>query len=158
MTDEQRERLKQIRRWRMMHVSANSDPYADLSRAFSEIDFVLSLLDSQAAARPIGWISCGLRHGHDRIVDIVFENADCAKAFIDGVDPVAGPIVAATTMHSLCMEKVKEMRDRFQQAADSSSLPNDLTASRDRAVANALTRLLGDLESLPLEQVEQEKR
>lgn len=49
MTDEQQERLKQIRRWRMMHVSANSDPYVDLSRAFGEIDFLLSLHDSQAA-------------------------------------------------------------------------------------------------------------
>lgn len=45
MSDEQQERLKKIRRWRMMHVSVNSDPYADLSRAFGEIDFLLSVID-----------------------------------------------------------------------------------------------------------------
>lgn len=57
---------------------------------------------------------------------------------------------AAQPSHSLAnaIARVREMRDRFQQAADSSTLPNDLTASRDTAVANALTRLLSDVESL----------
>lgn len=39
-----RERVRQIRRWLMLYVSANSDPYADLTRAFREIRFLLALL------------------------------------------------------------------------------------------------------------------
>lgn len=64
---------------------------------------------------------------------------------------------AAIRMRDACVVKVRIRRDKFQAAADASSLPNDLTASRDAATAAALTRLLDELESLTLEQGEQEK-
>lgn len=102
------ERLQQIRERRNALQLRHGDwpcqtVHNDRERAFqqyvlADIDYLLSLVDGPASRQPVGWISCGLRRGHDRIVDIVFENADCAKAFIDGVEPVAGPIVAATAM------------------------------------------------------------
>lgn len=101
-----------------------------------------SLLDSHADPRPYGnqhYPYCARHEGGNY-------NATLACTCYDY------PLVAATAMHNACVEKVKEMRDRFQRAADSSSLPNDLTASRDAAAANALTRLLAEMESLTLEQ------
>lgn len=49
MTPEQKQRIEQIERWLMLHVSANSDPYTDRARAFGELHFLLSLVNEQEA-------------------------------------------------------------------------------------------------------------
>lgn len=115
MTNEQERRLKQIRErlemWQdtMDFVKPTPQDFKELAQ---DCTALLSLVDGQVAVRPFGWVSCGLRNGNDRIVDIVFENADCAKAFIDNVEPVDGPIVIADSMRSACIEKVAALRDR----------------------------------------------
>lgn len=119
MTEEQTERLKQIQRWRMLHVSANSDPYADLARAFSDIDFLLSLPDSRAV----------------QMGKWEFTADELERRYLNATRQGT-----ATTMRSRCVEKIREY----------------LTDCRDEE-RGILEAVAAELESLPLDQVEQEK-
>lgn len=185
MTEEQIERLKQIReRVRRLEQSADDPHVKDWGGAYyGDVYFLLSLHDSQGEHRcphfqPKGEDSGGA-YNAGIIQEVTNDLLDSwarerlhakptswytllIKQLIQRIANLRVMLTVsnntATSMRSRCVEKVKELRDRFQQAAEASSLPNDLTASRDAAVANALTRLLGELESLSLEQGEQEKR
>lgn len=115
--------------------------------------FLLSLLDGQATTKPTGWISCGLRQGRDdRIVDIVFENAECAKAFIDGVEPTVGPIVAATRMCERCVSMIREMSAEWDiDSRDPRADLKNLIGVRGKARADAALEIIKALESLTLD-------
>lgn len=154
-SNEREERLKQIReRWSRM----NMPQTVFTSHCKGDIDFLLSLLDSQASPKPVGWISCGLRQGRDdRIVDIVFENADCAKAFIDGVEPAVGPIVAATQMRDQCVKKVREMKDNYElQGVECAAAFNYDGEWKSHLKATTANEIITALESLTLD-VEQKE-
>lgn len=113
----------------------------------------------QTRQRPVGWISCGLRRGHDRAVDMIFENAECAKAFIDGIEPAVGPIVAATQMRDKCVALVREMRGEWHDqyvAADSSTREALVRKEMLFAQTCAARDIITALESLTLD-VEQKE-
>lgn len=66
---------------------------------------------------------------------------------------------AATAMHNACVEKVKAMRDEWRREADSRE---EFQFANDRlklaAQANAADWIITALQSLTLDQVEQEKQ
>lgn len=140
MTEEQAEQLKAIRRARELGIlpwSHLSNPTQRFEIARDTLDFLLSLLTTQSQSS---------------LSQLMTDEDECIAREQAALE------AGGTRMRDACVEKVKTQREKFQQAADSSSLPNDLTASRDAAVAAAFTRLLADIQSLTLDQVEQEKR
>lgn len=167
LTNEQAERLKQIR-GRLAKYREEVDKYRGLQwadgtslryyEAPDDVELLLSLLDSDSQAagctRPTGWITAKVRSDNPAVVDIVFESPECAVAFIDGVEPMVGPIVAATSMRDKCVEKVKALarahRLFVQTTEGATSELQKIRAEECDIITNAL-------ESLTLDQVEQEK-
>lgn len=146
MNEEEREQLKQIReRW------SKSDIPETLFSAHckSDIDFLLSMIDSRADPRPYGnqhYPYCARHEGGNY-------NATLACTCCDY------PLVAGTAMRDACVEKVKAMRDEWRREADSREgfqFANDRL--KRSAQANAADWIITALESLTLHQVEQEKQ
>lgn len=186
MTDEQNERLKQIREWQSHDTRLRHHKDAE------HIDFLLSLLDSQEPQRLLEEI---LKTLDDAVIRVgcsancydVPADANSGAEYVAmrvrqviGVDGKARPAVvpganverfyffdshgdmafvreadyeqATTTMRSRCVEKVREMYDEWDH--DGRLLRTmSLTVK-----AEAAKQIISALESLPLEQGEQEKQ
>lgn len=132
MTDEQRERLKQIRERRHAATLPANQRGLLHTASWVDIDFFLSLLDSHAL------------------------NCNAADWAIERVQSeyLRGRVEGTTSMRSRCVEKVEAMADEWTLLWQ-----KDLTGDHgDKHVYSMVARKIAkELKSLPLEQVEQEK-
>lgn len=82
-----------------------------------DIDFLLSLLDRQAAdhARPAGWQDAMQRADPCKVF-ITFETREHAEAFLRGLQPAESANDAATRMREACVVKVKVWANEHKHA------------------------------------------
>lgn len=129
-TDERKERLKQIRERREAYTRLPVRyEYPDLPN-WGDIDFLFSLYDSQAALPPGEWCRCLRQKGHE-------------NRTIECLDSQQVSRIAATLMRAKCVEKVNEIAKSWLSS---------------HAAKGALHEVVAALESLTLDQVEQEKQ
>ena len=153
MNSEEREGLKQIRE-RQEHNKSTVNDYEGhvpkwLQTAYSDIDFLLSLIDSQAAdyTRPAGWQDA-MQRADPRKVFITFDTRENAEAFMRGLQPTTD---AATRMRDLCVQKVKAMAEVWLGESRAESYDPRSNELYERCVA--ARSVVKELESLTLEQV-----
>lgn len=144
MTEEQRERLKQIRERLATH-RVEVDKYRSLKwaegdalryyKAPDDVDFLLSLLDSHA-------VGCNA--------------ADWAIERVQS-EYLRGRSEATTSMRSRCVKKMRAKAGSYQKDSERPDfLPN--YKKQMAFAASALREAATELESLPLGQMEQERR
>lgn len=110
--------------------------------------------------RPAGWQAAAQR-ADPRVVTITFENADCAEAFIKGLQPVYGPITAATAMRDACVEKVRTIHEERLRELRRLTGAGDVEqedAEYERAVLFVLSNVITAIQSLTLDQVKRERQ
>lgn len=112
--------------------------------------------EREEALRPIGWQTAQIAFDNPRMVKVIFETPECAEAFIDGIEPADGPIIAATRMRDVCVERVRasgvywrEVSKQFQRG--------DEEFAFFTAKAKAADDIERDLQSLTLDQVEKKQ-
>lgn len=152
LSEEQKERVKQELKRRLAIArgieiesgSAKDRAFVDGGIAAFELlldDLSLLDSDSQAAARPVGWQSA-VQRADPRVVTVTFETRECAEAFINGLEPTIGPVVAATAMRDKCVDAIKSLR----------------ATPHGAAYSNAINDAIHKIESLTLDQVKPENK
>ena len=107
--------------------------------------------EREEAPRPTGWQSAQVAFDNPRMVKVLFETPECAEAFIDGIEPTVGPIVAATRMRERCVEKVRQVLDGLMIELPPVSDAYLKGQGWNSAIARANNELMPALESLTLD-------
>ena len=161
MTPEKKQRIVQIRAYNSLSytVSDNNQVAAGLLRdARKDIDFLLSFVESQEVVAPIDATAAaqGIVEAHIHETRAI-GHTDCDACLDADANAVAAIVSAVTdaaaSMRSRCVEKVKALRDTYNDEAA-------VTIDKDRGLLLdcgivALNRAINELESVSIQ--EQEK-
>lgn len=134
------ERVVQIQRWVERRTSANSDPYADLSRAFSEIRFLLSLIAGEVAGDET--------HRNFECVTTIEDETLWGPTCAARAEYLRGRSDAATAMRDACVAELKSLDRR-----DGPKKTDYIREGQDAAYREGIDDSIAAIESLTLDQV-----